>query len=51
MALLNRLNQARKIRHKLTTQGKQTTQVMKTGENLMKKNLAQKFKDLGGQFG
>ena len=34
-----------------TTQGKQTTQVMKTGENLMKKNLAQKFKDLGGQFG
>ena len=34
-----------------TAQGKQTTQVMKTGENLMKKNLAQKFKDLGGQFG
>ena len=34
-----------------TTQGKQTTHVMKTGENLMKKNLAQKFKDLGGQFG
>jgi len=34
-----------------TTQGKQTTQTMKTGENLMKKNLAQKFKDLGGQFG
>ena len=34
-----------------TTQGKQTTQIMKTGENIMKKNLAQKFKDLGGQFG
>lgn len=34
-----------------TTQGKQTTQVMKTGENIMKKNLAQKFKDLGGQLG
>ena len=34
-----------------TTQGKQTTQIMKTGENMMKKNLAQKFKDLGGQFG
>ena len=34
-----------------TTQGKQTTQVMKTGENLMKKNLAQKFKDLGGTLG
>lgn len=34
-----------------TTQGKQTTQIMKSGENIMKKNLAQKFKDLGGQFG
>jgi len=34
-----------------TTQGKQTTQVMKTGENIMKKNLAQKFKDLGGTLG
>jgi replicative DNA helicase len=34
-----------------TTQGKQTTQVMKSGENIMKKNLAQKFKDLGGSFG
>jgi len=34
-----------------TTQGKQTTQVMKTGENMMKKNLAQKFKDLGGTLG
>jgi len=34
-----------------TTQGKQTTQVMKTGENIMKKNLAQKFRDLGGSLG
>jgi replicative DNA helicase len=34
-----------------TTQGKQTTQTMKTGENLIKKNLAQKFKDLGGTLG
>ena len=34
-----------------TTQGKQTTQTMKTGENLVKKNLAQKFKDLGGTLG
>jgi hypothetical protein len=34
-----------------TAQGKQTTQVMKSGENIMKKNLAQKFKDLGGSFG
>lgn len=34
-----------------TTQGKQTTQVMKSGENIMKKNLAQKFKDLGGTLG
>jgi len=34
-----------------TTQGKQTTQTMKSGENIMKKNLAQRFKDLGGQLG
>jgi len=34
-----------------TAQGKQTTQTMKTGENMMKKNLAQKFKDLGGTLG
>ena len=34
-----------------TTQGKQTTQTMKTGENIMKKNLAQKFKDMGGSLG
>ena len=34
-----------------TAQGKQTTQTMKTGENLIKKNLAQKFKDLGGSLG
>jgi archaellum biogenesis ATPase FlaH len=34
-----------------TTQGKQTTQTMKTGETLIKKNLAQKFKDLGGTLG
>jgi replicative DNA helicase len=34
-----------------TTQGKQTTQVMKTGEVLLKKNLAQKFRDLGGSLG
>ena len=34
-----------------TAQGKQTTKIMKTGENLVKKNLAQKFKDLGGTFG
>ena len=34
-----------------TTQGKQTTQTMKTGENMIKKNLAQKFKDLGGSLG
>jgi hypothetical protein len=24
---------------------------MKTGENMLKKNLAQKFKDLGGSLG
>ena len=34
-----------------TDQGKQTTQIMKTGENMVKKNLAQKFKDLGGTLG
>jgi replicative DNA helicase len=34
-----------------TAQGKQTTQIMKTGENMMKQNLAQKFKDLGGTLG
>ena len=34
-----------------TAQGKQTTKIMKTGENLVKKNLAQKFKDLGGTLG
>tara|TARA_R110000751_G_scaffold49011_1_gene109369 strand:+ start:3087 stop:4439 length:1353 start_codon:yes stop_codon:yes gene_type:complete len=34
-----------------TAQGKQTTQIMKTGENMVKKNLAQKFKDLGGTLG
>jgi len=34
-----------------TTQGKQTTQTMKTGDTLIKKNLAQKFKDLGGSLG
>jgi replicative DNA helicase len=34
-----------------TTQGRQTTQTMKTGDTLVKKNLAQKFKDLGGSLG
>ena len=34
-----------------TTQGRQTTQTMKTGDTLIKKNLAQKFKDLGGSLG
>jgi replicative DNA helicase len=34
-----------------TTQGKQTTQTMKTGETLIKKNLAQKFKDLQENLG
>ena len=34
-----------------TSQGKQTTKTMKTGENMLKKNLAQKFKDLGGSLG
>ena len=34
-----------------TTQGKQTTQVMKTGENLVKQSLAQKFKEMKGSLG
>jgi replicative DNA helicase len=34
-----------------TTQGKQTTQVMKSGENILKQNLAQRFKDLKGTLG
>ena len=34
-----------------TEQGKATTKVMKTGETMVKKNLAQKFKDLGGTLG
>ena len=34
-----------------TAQGKQTTETMKTGENILKQNLAQKFKDLGGSLG
>ncbi len=34
-----------------TSQGKQTTKTMKSGENILKQNLAQKFKDLGGSLG
>ena len=34
-----------------TSQGRETSQIMKTGENMIKKNLAQKFKDLGGTLG
>jgi hypothetical protein len=34
-----------------TTQGKQTTQVMKSGENLVKQSLAQKFKEMKGSLG
>jgi len=34
-----------------TSQGKQTSKQMKTGETLVKKNLAQKFQDLGGSLG
>jgi len=34
-----------------TAQGKQTTQTMKSGENILKQSLAQKFKDLGGSLG
>jgi replicative DNA helicase len=34
-----------------TTQGKDTTKTMKTGENIMKQSLAQKFKDLKGTLG
>lgn len=34
-----------------TVQGKQTTTTMKTGENIMKQSLAQKFKDMKGTLG
>jgi replicative DNA helicase len=34
-----------------TAQGKQTTTTMKTGENIMKQSLAQKFKDMKGTLG
>lgn len=34
-----------------TTEGRQTTDTMKTGDTVMRNNLAQKFKDLGGQLG
>tara|TARA_R100001440_G_scaffold67344_1_gene88609 strand:+ start:691 stop:2043 length:1353 start_codon:yes stop_codon:yes gene_type:complete len=34
-----------------SNQGRQTTQTMKTGDTLIKKNLAQKFKDFGGSLG
>lgn len=34
-----------------TSQGKQTTTTMKTGENIMKQSLAQKFKDMKGTLG
>ena len=34
-----------------TSQGRQTTKTMKTGENMLKKTLAQKFKDLSGSLG
>ena len=34
-----------------TAQGKQTTQAMKSGETVLKKNLAQRFKDLNGTLG
>jgi len=34
-----------------TQQGKQTTQIMKTGETMLKTTLSQKFKDLGGSLG
>ena len=34
-----------------TSQGKETTKTMKTGENIMKQNLAQKFKDMKGTLG
>lgn len=34
-----------------TTQGKATKKDMKTGETMMKKNLSEKFKDLGGSLG
>jgi hypothetical protein len=34
-----------------TAQGKETTKTMKTGENIMKQNLAQKFKDMKSSLG
>lgn len=34
-----------------TSQGKETTKTMKTGENIMKQSLAQKFKDMKGTLG
>lgn len=34
-----------------TSQGKETTKTMKTGENIMKQNLAQKFKDMKSSLG
>jgi len=34
-----------------TTQGKATKKDMKSGETMMKKNLSEKFKDLGGSLG
>lgn len=34
-----------------TAQGKDTTKTMKTGENIMKQNLAQKFKDMKSSLG
>ena len=34
-----------------TVQGKQTTTTMKTGENILKNSLAQKFKDMKGTLG
>lgn len=34
-----------------TSQGKETTKTMKTGENIMKQNLSQRFKDIKGSLG
>lgn len=34
-----------------TSQGKQASKDMKSGENMIKKNLKQKFEELGGNFG
>jgi len=34
-----------------TSQGKATKKDMKSGETMMKKNLSEKFKDLGGSLG